>query len=73
MHLIGSLIERLSANARLLGLVVRVRALQVRGCRLESLSNEFLVGAFRRKTQTIVVTFFKTNDLTDFINFISKH
>ena len=31
----------------------------------------FLVGAFRRKTQTIVVTFFKTNELTDFINFIS--
>ena len=32
-----------------------------------------LVGAFRRKTQTIVVTsfFFKTNELTDFINFIS--
>ena len=27
----------------------------------------FLVGAFRRKTQTIVVTFFKTNELTDFI------
>ena len=26
-----------------------------------------LVGAFRRKTQTIVVTFFKTNELTDFI------
>ena len=33
----------------------------------------FLVGAFRRKTQTIVVTFLKTNELTDFINFISKH
>ena len=29
----------------------------------------FLVGAFRRKTQTIVVTsFFKTNELTDFIS-----
>ena len=29
----------------------------------------FLVGAFRRKTQTIVVTsfFFKTNEVTDFI------
>ena len=34
----------------------------------------FLVGGFRRKTQTIVVTsFFKTNELTDFINFISWH
>ena len=30
-----------------------------------------LVGAFRRKTQTIVVTFFKTNEMTDFISFIS--
>ena len=32
------------------------------------------VGAFRRKTHTIVVTFFfffKTNELTDFISFIS--
>ena len=29
---------------------------------------DFLVGAFRRKTQTIVVTsFFKTNELTDYI------
>ena len=36
-------------------------------------SDFFLVGAFRRKTQTIVVTFFKNNELTDFINFISKH
>ena len=31
----------------------------------------FLVGAFRRKTQTIVVTFSKTNEVTDFISFIS--
>ena len=30
-----------------------------------------LVGAFRGKTQTIVVTFFKTNELTDFTSFIS--
>ena len=35
--------------------------------------DNFLVGAFRRKTQTIVVTFFKTNELTDFINFVSWH
>ena len=41
--------------------------------RLLTLLGLFLVGAFRRKTQTIVVTFFKTNELTDFINFISKH
>ena len=31
----------------------------------------FLVGAFRRKTQTIVVTFFKTNEVRNFISFIS--
>ena len=33
----------------------------------------FLVGAFRRKTQTIVMTFLflKTNEVTDFISFIS--
>ena len=35
----------------------------------------FLVGAFRRKTQTIVVTFlfflfFKTNEVTDFISWL---
>ena len=32
---------------------------------LVGLRGSFLVGAFRRKTQTIVVTFFKTNELTD--------
>ena len=31
----------------------------------------FLVGPFRRKAHTIVVTFFKTNEVTDFITFIS--
>ena len=31
----------------------------------------FQSARFRRKTQTIVVTFFKTNELTDFIRFIS--
>ena len=31
----------------------------------------FSVGAFRRKTQAIVVTFFKTNEVTDLVSFIS--
>ena len=30
----------------------------------------FLVGAFHRKTQTIVKTFFKTKGVTDFVSFI---
>ena len=30
----------------------------------------FLVGAFRRKTQTIVMTFFKTNEVADFISWL---
>ena len=35
------------------------------------LNMAILVGAFRRKTQTIVVTFFKTNEVTYFISFIN--
>ena len=38
---------------------------------MENNPDEFLVGAFRRKTQTIVVTFLKPNEVTDFIRFIS--
>ena len=38
---------------------------------LNVLVGRVLVGAFRRKTQTTAVTFFKTNEVTDFISFIS--
>ena len=30
----------------------------------------FLVNTFRRKTQTIAVTFLKTNEVTDFISWL---
>ena len=43
--------------------------------RFSKTNQDFSVGAFRRKTQTIVVTFLffflKTNEATDFISFIS--